>query len=98
MNELDPDLKRLLKWARAASPWKSEQVPFGFLGRVLACGKEAPVSTLFQQLHRTAWGLSCVALGLILCGALVLISQRSSPASTEEFSLALSFLASNLPR
>jgi hypothetical protein len=98
MNELDPDLRRLLKWVRAASPSKSEQVPFGFFGRVLAAGKEGPVPTLFQELHRTAWGLSCVALGLILCGALVLISQRASPPSTEEFSLALSFLASNLPR
>ena len=99
MNQLDPDLKRLLKWASKATPAEPEEAPFGFSGRVLASTRALQVSTLFEQLQRTAWGLSCVALGLIVCGAVVVfLSERSSPPSTEEFSSALSYLASNLPR
>jgi hypothetical protein len=98
MNKLDPGLKRLLKWAREAPPSEPEAAPFGFSGRVLASRKAAADSTLFEGLQRMAWGLSCMALGLIVCGALVLISQRSSPSSTEQISSALSFLASTLPR
>jgi hypothetical protein len=98
MNELDPALKRLLKWAREASSAQSEEAPFGFSGRVLASRKPVQILTFFHDLQRSAWGLSFVALGLILCGALVWISQRSSPPPTEEVSSALSFLASNFPR
>lgn len=98
MNQLDPELKRLLKWARAASPPKPEDVPFAFSGRVLASRKPPQALTLFEDLQKTAWGLSCVALALIVCGTLVLVSQRSSPPPAEEFSSALGFLASNLPR
>jgi hypothetical protein len=98
MNELDPALKRLLKWARQASPSKPEEAPYGFPGRVLASRRPARASTLFQELQRAAWGLSWAALALIVCGGLVLVSQRSAPPPTQEFSTALSFLASNLPR
>jgi hypothetical protein len=96
MNELDPDLKRLFKWARAASPSQPEEVPFGFPGRVLASRKPIQGRTLLQELQRTAWGLSWASLALIVCGGLVLISQRPSPPPTGEFSSALGFLASNL--
>lgn len=98
MNELDPDLKRLLKWTREASPSKPEEAPFGFSGRVLASRKQVQAATLLQELQRTAWGLSWASLALIVCGGLVLLSQRSSPPPTGEFSSALSFLASNLAR
>ena len=98
MNQLDPELKRLLKWAGKASASEPEAAPFGFSGRVLASRRVVRGPTLFEELQRTAWGLSCMALGLILCGALVFISERSSPPLTEEFSSALSFLATDLPQ
>ena len=98
MSALDPELKRLLEWARNAPVSKPEEVPFGFSGRVLASRQPARPPTLFEQLQETAWGLSWVALALIVCGAIVLLSQRLSPPPTEEVSSALNFLASNLPR
>ncbi len=98
MSQLDPGLRRLLKWARQASPRRPEDAPFGFSGRVLAARKPVRTPTLFEELQRAAWGLSCAALGVIVCGAFVLMSQRSSPPPTEEVSSALNFLASNLPR
>ena len=98
MNRLDPRLKRLFKWAGAAAAAEPEAAPFGFSGRVVASRKAMDSPTLFEELQGRAWGLSCLALALILCGALVFISQGSSPPSTEQVSSALSFLASNLPR
>ncbi|HEV2391672.1 MAG TPA: hypothetical protein VG146_04825 [Verrucomicrobiae bacterium] len=96
MNRMDPELKRLLKWARRASPVLPEQAPFGFSGRVLASRKPPQAPTVFEELQSSAWGLSCAALVLILCGTLVFVSQRSAPSPAEPFSSALSFLVSNL--
>ncbi len=98
MNELHSDLKRLLKWARQASRARPEEAPFGFSGRVLASRRPAQAATLLQELHRTAWALTCGSLALIVCCVLVWISQRPAPPPTEKFTSALSFLASNLPR
>jgi len=97
MNELDPDLKRLLQWARAALPSEPEQAPFRFSTRVLAANRQSRVPTLLQELQRTAWGLTCLALATIACGCLVLVSQRSGPAPAAELPSAVSYLASNLP-
>ena len=97
MNELDPDLKRLLKWARAASPSQSEQAPFGFCTRILAGERPSRIPTLLEELQQTAWGLTCVALATILCGCLVLLSQRSGLVPAAELPSAVSYLASNLP-
>ena len=98
MNRLDPGLRRLLQWAHRAPPSKAEDAPFGFAGRVLAARKPVPASTIFEELQRAALGLSCVAAALIVCGAIVLRSEQSSPPPTEEVSSALNFLASNLAR
>jgi hypothetical protein len=96
MNELHPDLKRLLKWAHAASPSRPEEAPFGFSGRVLVSGSPVQAPALFCELQRTAWPLTCLSLALILGGGLLLLSQGASSLPPEEFSSALRFLASNL--
>jgi hypothetical protein len=97
MNKLDPDLQRLLKWAREVSPQPAE-APFGFTSRVLVERRPALIPTLLHSLQRTAWTLTCASLVLIVCCGLVLKIWHSSPPPTEEFSSALSFFASNLPQ
>ncbi len=98
MNELDPALKRLLKWTREAPRSMPVEAPFGFGGRVLAAQRQSQVPTLLQELQRTAWSLICISLVLIICGGLLLVSQRSAPASAPaaELPSALGFLASNV--
>jgi hypothetical protein len=96
MNELNPNLKRLLKWAQAATPSKPEEAPFGFPGRVLAAQRPVQAPTLFQELQRTAWGITCASLALVMGGGLVLLNQRSSPPPEPEISSALNFVANNL--
>ena len=97
MNELDPDLKRLLKWVGAASPPEPGEAPFGFSTRVLAVNRQSRVPTLLDELQRAAWALTCIALATIACGCLVLVHQRSGPSPAAELPSAVSYLASNLP-
>ena len=95
MNELDPQLKRLLKWTYVASQSRPVEVPFGFSGRVLARTRQVLPASLLQGLQQTALVLACVSLALIAFGAILLASQRSAPAPTAELPSALSFLASS---
>jgi len=98
-NSLDPDLKRLMKWSRGSSPPQSEDAPFGFAGRVAASlDRPAEPPTLLLQLQQIAWSSVWVSVAILICGMIVLMSQATKPKPASEFSSALSFLASNLPR
>lgn len=96
MNELDPKLKQLLKWVQKASPPAPVAAPFGFAGRVMACTRHDQPITLLEELQRTAWGIACTSLALLICGTVVLFSQRASPAPEPEISSALNYVANNL--
>ena len=96
MNELDPILKRLLRWARAAAPTQSETAPFGFASRVVALTKPVEAPTLLETLQQTTWAIAGVSLAVIICGSLVLASQHTDPASTTEISSVMNFMASKL--
>jgi hypothetical protein len=96
MKELDPGLKRLLEWARTDSAHESEEAPFGFSGRVVASLGRAQSATLFQELQRTALGLVWGSIALVICGGLVLLSQRATAAPGSEISSVLNFIANNL--
>lgn len=96
MNQLDPDLKRLMKWSRMASPSGSEEAPFGFSHRVLACRRPARAPTLLEELKRVAWGLAGASLALILCGAVVWASQPSALTPATEISSSLNFVATGM--
>jgi cobalamin biosynthesis protein CobD/CbiB len=96
MNELDPSLKRLLKLSRTAEAPEPQPAPFGFFGRVAAATKPARQATLLQELQQRAFGIACASLALVIAGALVLLSQRTSAAPEPEISSALNFVANNL--
>lgn len=96
MNELDPKLKQLLKWVHEGSPPAPVDAPFGFVGRVIASRKYDQPMTLLEELQRIAWGIACASLALLVCGTVVLFSQRASPAPEPEISSALNFVANSL--
>jgi hypothetical protein len=97
MNELDPGLKRLLNWSRAAAEVPAaKEAPVGFPGRVVAHARRVESTTLLQELQQTAWGIAYASLALVIAGALVLLSQRASAAPEPEISSALNFVANNL--
>jgi hypothetical protein len=98
MNELDPALKRLIKWGRSNAPPQAEEAPFGFAGRVLARRQPTEGRTLLFELQQTARVLACASLIVILCGGLVLLRQPSPPPPAAELSTALTFVTSYLPQ
>lgn len=98
MNELDPELNRLIKWSRKASPPGPAAAPFGFAGRVVASRKLCNIPTLLHELQQGAWALACASLTVIVCGGLILVSQPSTPAPATGISSALDFVANHLPQ
>jgi len=98
MNQLDPDLKRLLTWATKAPSGEAPEATPGFPERVLAGRRPVRATTLGEELQRSAWSLSLASLALIICCGIVLLSQHSSSPTTDELSSALGFLASSLTR
>ena len=96
MNDLDPTLKRLFRWARAASPRESETVPFGFASRLLALRKPVQALTLLEALQQTPWTIAGVSLAVIVCGSLFLASQLMASSSTAEISSVMNFMTSKL--
>ena len=52
MSELDPGLKRLLNWSRAAEVPAAEEAPLGLPGQVLAYARRAePIDGLDRPVH-----------------------------------------------
>jgi hypothetical protein len=98
MNRLDSDLKRLMTWSRRApaSPPEPEEPPYGFATRVVASWHPAEPGSLLLQLRQIAWTSGCVALGIILCGIILLIGQEHAPEPATGISSALSFAATSL--
>lgn len=98
MNRLDSDLKRLMAWSRRApaSPPESEEPPYGFATRVLASWRPVEPGSLLLQLKQIAWASGCVALGIIVCGVVLLLGQPQAPAPATGISSALSFAATSL--
>ena len=79
MNQLSPELKRLMRWAREAPPQPSRQPPPGFAAGVIF-RRDAPLSELAvwqNVIWRSAWA----ATALILLGVAVLTSHKLKPDS-----------------
>src|SRR5262245_8927565 len=96
MNELDPNLKRLLKLSVTAAAPGPEEAPFGFSGRVVASAKPGQPTTLLQELQQKACAIAGASLALLIFGVVVLLNQRASPSPEPEISSALTFVANNL--
>ena len=96
MNRLNPELKRLMNWARPGPAQKPDQAPLGFATRVLA-GLEsehpAPALVVLERLVAiSAWASAVV----IVCGLIFLASQPRSSESALNFTSPYQFLAKNI--
>lgn len=86
MNHLDPDLKRLMKWAqRVPDPDPAPaEVPFGFSSRVVARWHPDESPALFAELQRALPFAAWISGAVIIVGVAFFVSQqqRSSTADT----------------
>ncbi|MBI4659306.1 MAG: hypothetical protein HY735_10735 [Verrucomicrobia bacterium] len=96
MNHLEPELKRLMNWARHGLAPKPDQAPLGFSRRVLAgleSEQTAPSPLVFERLVAiSAWASTVV----IVCGLIFFASQTRSGESVLNFTSAYQFLAKNI--
>ena len=81
MSRLDPNLKRLMTWARRAEQPEAApaEAPFGFATRVVAGWKPAPPRSLWSELTQIARLTGAVALVVIVCGFVILVGQTRTP-------------------
>lgn len=98
MSRLDPNLKRLMAWARHATPPAPRQdgAPLGFATRVAASWKPSKRGSILSEIKQIARIPGWLSVGVIVCGLLILAgySQVSQPAAG--IPSAFSFLARNL--
>ena len=93
MNSLDPELRRLIRWARQAPAPALEPPPLGFIARVAAraAGELAPPEPgWWLRLQNLAlWSsLAIVVLGLTLA-----TRQARTPATTYDLAPVFQFAA-----
>ena|SRR2546425_9703907 len=95
MNRLDPDLKRLMRWARQAPP-RAEQAPFGFASRVVANSGAQPALPAILTLQRWVGLSAWFSAAVILCGGIFFASQIRDSASVFNFAPAYQFVARSI--
>lgn len=76
MNQLDPELRRLVRWARQAEATPEIPVPFGFATRVAALSRAAAPEAEPRWAHQLRWSVACLSLGVMVFGAVVWAGER----------------------
>jgi len=96
MNQLDPDLKRLFKWARPqVSSTPAPEPPTGFATRVVAGSMILAGPLPFPGLQRYLAATACLAILVIACGSFVM-AKLQAPKFATDLSSAAHFLAKNI--
>lgn len=96
MSELDPELKRLLGWSRAAPDTLSEAAPFGLAARVASHWRETQAAaepSWWPRLQRVATWLSLV---IVAGGFAIWTVQFNRPANIYDFSPAYQLIAKSI--
>lgn len=80
MNQLDPELKRLIRWARIHAASSAEAPPFGFAVRVAAQAQAEVLTAEPPWGHRLRWVAALLSL-LVVGGGLALWSGQRAPTA-----------------
>lgn len=96
MNQLDPELKRLIRWSRAADPSAPEEAAFGTAGRIASrwgatIRQAEPAWWPRLQLATAGMSLLCLAAGLLFWS-----NQAKLSANAYDFSPAYQLVARNI--
>jgi hypothetical protein len=81
MNDLNPELKKLLRWARQAPEQAPPNLPMGFSSRVVTHWTSMSLRAEFGFWQKAVWGSAFAAAALILIGLALLTVEQLRPAS-----------------
>lgn len=81
MNQLDPELRRLIRWSRQAAAPAESAAPLGFATRVMALRRAALQEAEPRWAHRLRWSAAWLSLLVVLLGAVVWAGERRTAAN-----------------
>jgi len=96
MNRLNPELKRIMRWAQQAQPPPRTGAPFGFSQRVVRAWLSAEATDPLTIWQRAVWKSAWPAAGVILIGLALLTAQRLSSHSPYDVSPAYEVVSTEL--
>ncbi len=96
MSELDPELKRLLRWSKAAKDEQPDAAPFGLATRVAGQWRETLVSTEPMWLPRLQRVATWLSLAIVAGGLTFWASRLNRTANIYDFSSPYQLIAQNV--
>ena len=96
MNRLDPDLKRLMKWAQHAPESASSEAPFGFSTRVVARWQPRESASLLAAWQRAVTFAGWISGLIIVAGVAFFLTQREPANTADNFVAAYQVLAKSI--
>jgi hypothetical protein len=88
MNQLNPELKRLLRWARDSAPVSAEEAPLGFSRKVVRQWCLSPARDSFGMWQRAISKLIWPATAIVVLGLTLLMIERFAQNSSYDLSPA----------
>ncbi len=96
MNQLDPELRRLIRWARQAPAGPDPEPSYGFATRVAARCRAAGQEAEPGWAHRLRWSASGLSLLIVAAGLAFWLDQRQEATNAYNVVPTLQLAAHNL--
>ena len=96
MNHLDPDLKRLMKWAQRAPDTSASEAPFDFSTRVVARWHPEESPTLLAAWQRAVTFAGWVSGLIIIVGVAFFLTQQQPVSTADNFVVTYQVLAKSI--
>jgi len=96
MSQLDPELRRLIHWSRAANDERPEDAPFGVAGRIASRWRETAAETEPAWWLRLQLATAWLSIAILIIGGTVWVTRVNAAASAYDFAPAYQLIAQNI--
>ncbi|GEM_PF-2105091 len=96
MSQLDPELRRLIQWSRAANEALPEEAPFGVAGRIASRWRETIVPAEPAWWGRLQLAAAWLSVAILVFGGTVWVSRANSASAAYDFAPAYQLIAQNI--